>query len=245
VAKYAETKTELSGFSTFRPVRLLRFAAGAGVERYETSLARLPEEPAFTPLIEAAPGLGADPRYLHGYGSAAIDSRDGEGYSRHGTLLSATLHGYHEQNGGLYSFRRVDGHAEQYVPILHGNWVLYFGLHASTTSTSPGHIVPFFLMPDLGGNELRGFVNYRFRDRHSLLATVEYRWYAQEYLDAAIFYDAGKTVPDRSALDFTGLKSSVGAGIRIHGPQTTVLRFDVAHSREGLRFILAFSPVGG
>jgi hypothetical protein len=105
--------------------------------------------------------------------------------------------------------------------------------------------VPFFLLPDLGGSDLRGFDNYRFRNRHSMLLTAEYRWYAQEFLDGAIFYDAGKAVPRRGDLDFTGLKSSYGAGIRLHGPRTTALRIDVARSREGTRLIFAFSPVGG
>ena len=91
---------------------------------------------------------------------------------------------------------------------------------------------------------MRGYSSYRFRDRHSILFTAEYRWYAQEFVDGAIFYDAGKTVPDRSSLDFTGLKSSIGAGVRFHTPMSTVLRIELAHSREGLRLILAFSPVG-
>ena len=139
----------------------------------------------------------------------------------------------------------MDGVAEQFVPILHGNWVLFLGLRASTTSAGSGRTVPFFLMPTLGGgSDLRGYGTYRFRDRHSILLTAEYRWYAQEYVDAAIFYDAGKTVPDRSALDFTGLKSSFGAGVRFHTPLATVLRIELAHSREGLALILAFSPVG-
>jgi len=181
---------------------------------------------------------------VHSHASAAIDSRDGEGYSRRGTLLSATLHDYRQQNDGPYSFDRMDGAAEQYLPVLHGNWVLFLSLRASTTRTAAGHDVPFFLMPDLGGHDLRGFSNYRFRDRHSILMTAEYRWYAQENLDAAIFYDAGKTVPTRGALDFNGFKSSVGAGIRIHGAQTTALRLEVVRSREGLRLLLAFSPVG-
>jgi hypothetical protein len=51
-------------------------------------------------------------------------------------------------------------------------------------------------------------------------------------------------VPDRKSLDFDGLKSSIGAGIRFHTPQTTILRLEVTHSREGMRFIIAFSPVG-
>ncbi|MEP6918137.1 MAG: BamA/TamA family outer membrane protein, partial [Acidobacteriota bacterium] len=230
---------------TLRPQRLLRFEAGAAIERYQTDLPFVRSEQAFPPpLLEGLPGAGTDPRYLHSFGSAAIDSRDSPGYTRRGTLLQAALHEYDDRTGSQ-SFQRVDGLAEQYVPILQGNWVLYFGLRASTTSTSGDNAVPFFLMPDLGGADLRGFGNYRFRDRHSILATVEYRWYAQEYLDGAIFYDAGKTVPDRRSLDFSELKRSVGAGIRLHSPQSTALRLELARSREGLRFILAFSPVGG
>jgi hypothetical protein len=242
-AKYAETKTELSGYAAYKPARLLRLEAGAAIERYATDAPVVREEAAPTD-VQVLPGAGTDPRYLHSYTSGAIDSRDSPGYSRRGTLLKATLHDYHERTG-LYSFQRIDGAAEQYVPILRGNWVLYFGLRASTTSTAAGRSVPFFLMPDLGGHDLRGFANYRFRDRHSVLATAEYRWYVQEYVDGVVFYDAGKTVPDRRALDFSGLQSSVGAGIRLHGAQSTALRLEVARSREGLRLILSFSAAGG
>jgi hypothetical protein len=239
---YAETKTEVSAAALIRPVRPLRFTLGVGFERFDTEIAsgRDPDNPIFISM----PGAGADPRYVHGQASAAIDFRDGVGYSRHGTLVQAAFHDYRQQNSGPYSFQRVDGVAEQYVPILHGNWVLMFALRGSTTTADLGNQVPFFLLPDLGGHDLRGFANYRFRDRHSILATVEYRWYAQEFLDAAIFYDAGKAVPDRRSLDFDGLKSSIGGGIRFHTPQSTALRLEVTHSREGVRLIIAFSPVG-
>ena len=123
-------------------------------------------------------------------------------------------------------------------------WVVFLNLHVATTMTDSGHEVPFFLLPDLGGHDLRGFSDYRFRDRHAINWTAEYRWYALEFLDAAIFYDAGKVVPTRSSLDFEGLKSSIGGGIRLHSPRTTYLRVELAHGREGLRFIVAFSPVG-
>jgi hypothetical protein len=239
---YAETKTEVSGEAALAPVRFLRFGAGVAFERFETGISHQADS-GHLDIFDGLPGIGADPRYVHGRASAAIDSRDGPGYSRRGSLLQATFHDYRQQNDGPYSFQRVDGAAEQYVPILHGNWVLFLGLRASTTTNTAGHEVPFFLMPDLGGRYLRGFSNYRFRDRHSILITAEYRWYAQEYLDGAIFYDAGKVVPTRSALDVSGLKSSVGAGVRLHS-QTAAIRFEVAHSREGMRILLAFSPVG-
>jgi hypothetical protein len=239
--RYAETKSEVSAQARFKPSRLLRFGGGAGVEAYTTGAAH--EADPHLALF-AVPGNGADPTYLHTNASAAIDSRDGEGYSRHGTLLRATVHDYRDQDDGRFTFQRVDGDAEQYLPILHGNWVIFLAAHASTTSTAAGRAVPFFLLPDLGGHDLRGFGNYRFRDRHSIYVTAEYRWYAQEFLDAALFYDGGKVVPDRASLDFSHFRNSYGAGIRLHGLQTTALRIEIARSREGTRLLIAFSPVG-
>ena len=243
-ATYSETMTEVSAAAIMQPVPLLRFDAGVGIEKFETGISTDPAQAAAA-LFAGAPGVGADPRYVHSQASAAVDSRDSEGYTRRGTLLRATVHDYREQTSGPNSFQRVDGAAEQYVPILRGNWVLYLGLRGSTTTSGPRDTVPYFLMPDLGGHDLRGYDNYRFRNRHSLMLTAEYRWYAQEFLDGAIFYDAGKAVSRRTDLDFTRLKSSYGAGVRLHGPRATFLRLEVARSREGTRLIMAFSPVGG
>jgi outer membrane protein assembly factor BamA len=159
-------------------------------------------------------------------------------------LVSATYHDYRSDEGGAFSFNRLDGAAEQYLPILHGNSVFFAGLWISTTTADGGSQVPFFLLPDVGGHDLRGFKDYRFRNRHSIVWTAEYRWYAQEFLDAAIFYDAGKTVESRSDLDFKDLYSSIGAGVRLHTPLSTLVRFEVAHGREGLRILIGFSPVG-
>ena len=243
---FSETKSEISGRALFRPVSFVRLGGGVSFEDFETTPLILKDSSGEAPLdLIFVPGFGRDPRYVHSHVSAALDWRGGLGYSRSGSLLQATLHDYRQQNGNGLSFRRVDAGAEQYIPILHGNWVIYLGLRASTTTTSDDDVVPFFLLPQLGGNDLRGFPSYRFRDRHSLMFTAEYRWYVQEFVDMAIFYDAGKVAPERSQLDFDGLKSSVGAGIRFHGPQTTVVRLELARSREGWRLIFGFSPIGG
>ncbi len=242
---FSETKSEVSGRALFRPAWLVRIGAGTGYEDYETTHV-VPQDPVAARRLQLlfVPGSGTDPAYVRSFVTAAVDSRDGPGYSRRGSLLQGTVHDYRQQGGDGLSFRRLDASAEQYVPILHGNWVLFLGLRVSTTDTAAGNTVPFFLMPDLGGNDLRGFGNYRFRDRHSLLVTGEYRWYVQEYVDMAVFYDAGKVVPRLGDLDFEQLKSSVGAGIRFHGPQTTLMRLEIARSREGWRLIVGFSPAG-
>ncbi len=240
---YGEQKTELSAEAWLRPVRFLRFGAGTGLERFDTSFPTHATGPEESRLPSGLPGTAADPDYLHSFASAAIDSRAGQGYSRSGTRLEGTLHDYRQSNDGPYSFRRVDGTVQQLIPVLHGNWVIDLAVRASTTTTSAGETVPFFLLPDLGGaNMLRGFGNYRFRDRHSILFTGEYRWYAQEFLDVALFYDAGKVVPLRGDLDFDHLEKGYGIGLRFHTPRATVLRMELARSREGLSFIFAFSP---
>jgi hypothetical protein len=246
-ADYTETMSEVSGQALFRPVRLLRFGAGTAFEGFETGGTSSHGRSAVDELFSNAemPGILADPNYLHSFVSAAIDSRRSPGFSRSGTYLGVTFHDYRQQNTGPYSFRRTDATARQMIPILRGNWVIDLSLRASTTSTSAGEDVPFFLMPSLGGGSaLRGYGNYRFRGRNSLLFTGEYRWYAQEFVEMAVFYDAGKVAARRQDLDFSGMKSDVGIGIRFHGPTATFLRAEVARGSEGLRFILSFSPIG-
>lgn len=246
-ADFSETRTEISGQMELRPIRVIRLGGGAAYERYDTGPAqtnRASVEALFTPL--EMPGIGAGPEYVHTFVSAGIDSRPGLGYSRKGTLLQAALHDYRQQNDGPYSFQRVDAIARQLIPILRGNWVLDLSVRTSTTSVSDGNEVPFFLLPDLGGSgELRGYSAYRFRDRHSIIFTGEYRWYVQEFVDMAVFYDAGKVTPRRGDLGFDNLKSNVGIGLRFHTPQATLVRIEVARGNEGLRFIFGFSaPIG-
>ena len=76
-----------------------------------------------------------------------------------------------------------------------------------------------------------------------MLLTAQYRWYVQEYLDGVLFYEAGKVAPRVDDLSFDRLEKSYGIGLHLHTPNTTLLRLELAHSREGTRFIFGFSPV--
>jgi hemolysin activation/secretion protein len=104
-------------------------------------------------------------------------------------------------------------------------------------------LAPYFLLPSLGSGEtLRGFDVGRFRDRHSLLLTGEWRWMPnRSALDMALFVDAGKVAPRRSDLTLSGLKTDVGLGVRFHGATITAVRLEVARSREGWRAVVATS----
>jgi hypothetical protein len=239
---YDEQRTEISGQAVARPLPFIRLGGGAGWEKYGTDGGAILLFG--QPLLVWQPGLNADPQYLHAYGMGALDSRESPGYSRSGTLLQATVHGFGARDAAPYSFGRVDGVAQQLIPLMQGNIV--FDLSGRVWSASPGagDEVPFFLMPDLGGSTfLRGFRNYRFRDRNAMLLTAQYRWYVQEYVDGVLFCEAGKVAPRFGDLDLGDLEKSYGIGLHFHSPRTTVLRLELARSREGVRFIFGFSPI--
>ena len=111
------------------------------------------------------------------------------------------------------------------------------------TTLGDDDVVPYFLLSQLGGGKsLRAYHTGRIRDRHSLLASAEFRWIPSRLaLDMAFFYDAGKVARDRSALDFNNLLTDWGFGARFHGPTTTVLRIEMARGSEGWRLVFGTS----
>jgi outer membrane translocation and assembly module TamA len=127
----------------------------------------------------------------------------------------------------------LEGEVRQLIPLLRANWVLAFGALATVTDIDDGDVVPYFLLPSLGGGStLRGYPDFRFRDRHRLAMNAEVRWTPARFLDMAVFYDTGKVAARRADLDLDGLHDSVGIGLRVAGPKGYAFRVEVAHSRE-------------
>ena len=92
---------------------------------------------------------------------------------------------------------------------------------------------------------LRGYPNFRFRDRNRLLMTAELRWTPARFLDMAVFYDAGKVASRRQDLDFNDLRDSYGIGMRVIALKGYALGLEVhaaaksgAHPRQHGRVIL-------
>jgi outer membrane translocation and assembly module TamA len=113
-----------------------------------------------------------------------------------------------------------------------------------TSYTKSNQQIPFFLLPYAGsGSTMRGFMSHRFRDQNRIVGQVEWRIMANRFMDTAVFYDAGKVTARRADLDFSGLKSDYGIGVRFHGPFATPLRVEVARSPEGTRLVVAVQPI--
>jgi outer membrane protein assembly factor BamA len=192
-------------------------------------------EEVYTPAT--LPGLDAAVTYWHASGTAAADTRAAPDYARSGGYYGMTWHAYADTDDA-YSFRQVDYEAVQHLPIFRDAWVLSLRGRVETTYTADKESVPFFMLPSLGGGSpLRGFASWRFRDRNSLLLQAEWRVLVNNFLDTAVFCDAGKVTARTSDLDLGDLKSDCGIGFRLHGPLATPLRIELAKSNEGLALV--------
>jgi hypothetical protein len=233
-ASYAEATVEA------RPTRWTRLLGEVAYEDYTTKPGS-----GSTPSIDTIypPSLAPldDPAFLRTQATAAIDWRPSALYARKGGYYGVTVASYADRDK-TYSFSRMDGELIQHIPLLRETWVI--SLRGRVESVlDDDDAVPFFLLPQLGsGRTLRAYETGRFRDRHSILTTAEFRWIPNRTgLDLALFYDAGKVTARRSDLDFDSLKSDWGIGARFHGPTTTILRIEAARGSEGWRLVFSTS----
>ena len=239
---YALQIVDAGGSATVWPSRWFSIGAGASAMQIETSVGegRFPSiEAVFDP--STAPGLQSSPDYLHSNAIVAIDWRESPGYTRSGGYYAVTLNRYDDRSDGRFTFNQVEADLRQFIPVLNEHWVIAVRGLVSITDTTAGQEVPHFMLPRLGGSTtMRAYPDGRFRDRHAMLLSAEYRWIPGRVLDMALFVDAGKVAAERADLDFEDLRTSYGIGARFHAPAATVVRLEVAHGLEGYRLHFTF-----
>jgi hypothetical protein len=213
-----------------------KLTLGAGVEYQDisTSAGRtLPSiderfSPADTPGLELSAFT-----YINSSAAATFDWRRPLGYSGRGGVLRAQFDDFRERDNDQYSFQSLEGEVLQLIPILRANWVIALRGLATVTDIKDTGRVPHFLLPSLGGGTtVRGYPDFRFRDRNRLVMNAELRWTPARFVDMAVFYDTGKVAARRRDLDFEDLKESYGIGMRVIGLQGYAFRVEAARSRE-------------
>jgi hypothetical protein len=238
---YRLNDTDLLGYATFRAASWLSVSGRAGwihQPNLSTATGRNVTVPNTIDTFSevSAPGLRIQPSFLHADVSVAADWRDHPGHSTSGGLYRAAAASYSDRDAGTNSFRRYEVEASQFIPLFTRNWVLAVHAWEVFSDTSSGNVVPFYLLPSLGGqNTLRGYYDYRFHDNDMQSFNAESRWALFAHIDAAAFIDAGKVAPGAGDLDFKHLKKSYGAGLRVHNASSTLARLDIGHSTEGWR----------
>lgn len=180
------------------------------------------------------------PHYRHIEASLVVDTRDDAGYPTRGGLGRTAWIRVDESDGDTFSFQRYELEGARFMPLISTRAMLAVRGWLSLTDADAGRVVPFYLLPSLGGNNtVRAFHNYRFHDRHMAIVNAEVRVPLVTVLDATAFVDAGNVAGQVRSLNLD--RTSIGVGLRIHTKRTSWARLDVARSREGWRIIFTRS----
>lgn len=237
---------ELQGRVMLKPVPWFNTGVRLGkltnVELERGTDSRFPSiEERFSPLD--APGLTQPPDYTYTDLFATLDTRDQPGNARAGSFIGAQWRRYDDSDFNRFSFDAVNVDAQQFLPIFDKKRVIAVRLQLMTTTAPADHEVPFYMQPTIGGGDtLRSYGDFRFRDRNAMVMNLEYRWEAFSGLDMALFSDFGAVAPRFAELEFADLRGAYGIGLRFNTYKAVFLRFDVAAGgSEGIRTFLKFS----
>lgn len=241
---YALQMTDVSAHGTLKPLAKLRLGGTLGfvsptVDRGTDS--RVPSiEELFTDA--SAPGLLQQPDFLYRNLFARLDYRDQAGNPRSGGLFTATYTWYGDRGLDRFSFRQLDAEAAHFFPIFDKKRVIALRTRLVTTQTAAGQDVPFYFLPYIGGSRtVRGFEEFRFRDRNVFFMNVEYRWEVFSALDMALFVDAGDVGREWSDIEFGHLKKAYGVGFRFNTYKNVFLRLDIGTGGgEGIQYFFKF-----
>jgi hypothetical protein len=242
---YALRSSEVGAAGGVRPVSWLSFSAG--IDHLTPSIGSGGGVRSINQLFDPgqAPGLDVQPDFIRYALSADVNLREPRGNPRRGGQYRLAYQRFDDRDLSRYSFRRIELDLQQYVPLLRDRRVLAFRVLTSSSDADVGHEVPFYFQRTLGGpDDLRGFRQFRFRDRNVLLLQAEYRWEIFTAVDGAIFYDAGGVAPRFEDLSLGDLESDYGIGFRFGTRNGVFLRVEGAFgSSGGKHFILRFGHV--
>jgi hypothetical protein len=142
--------------------------------------------------------------------SFIFDSRNNNTYTTSGVEVTSNysfnkgIFGNNGYSGGIFSIEYTEYHALTKHLVL--AWDVY-------DNSLVGSQSPFYLMPELGSDELmRGYYNGRYRDRNYTAAQTELRYRIDDRFGIVGF--AGTGTVYHSTLDFNQLKPNYGGGVR-------------------------------
>jgi len=248
----------------FRPVPAVRLGGSAAAYLPDLGRGASPSVRSIEEVFTEAsvPGFSAEPTFgrYRGfveflYPAIADSGRIDESDSYRGAYQVA-LEAVRDHGSGRHDFQRWETEVQQRIPGFRPGQRLT--LHGFLASTNTGADVPFYMLYTLGGSgglkafrpdligtdgtraTLRGFRNYRFRDRDLVLMQAEYRIPVHRNVHITVFVDAGQVAPRTSEL-FTDLRTSTGFSLSYVRRGKTVGRMDVGFGGgEGVHVFWSF-----
>jgi hypothetical protein len=169
-----------------------------------------------------------------------IDTRNLKGATSSGVFFEAFGGGAPPQFG--FQYLRYGASITGFIDLWAGDRVLI--LHASHESVhGEDDEIPIADMPRLGGpRRHRGYDLGRFRDKHTALAFVEYRYPLHELASASLFFEMGSV--GRDYLEMAEPESwsfGGGGGITVHTKDTKLFGVQMAYG-EGFQVFVTSEP---
>jgi len=211
---------------------------GPGTDRRYPSIERL-----FTDAD--APGLLDQPDFVDATVFGEIDYRDVRGNPRSGGVHRLSFGVWDDVTLDAFDFKRFDMVLTQYAPLGRSRRHVLMGrLGTSYVNNETEERVPFYFLAYVGGiDTIRSFREFRFKDENALWMTAEYRWIPITWVSVAAFLDAGEVTPNWRDIDFRGMKTGYGVGLRVHSETQTFARIDVgAGGGEGWQVFVKLGP---
>jgi len=189
-----------------------------------------------------APGLAQQPHFVHDSVFAEVDSVDAHGFPRRGGFYRAAYSLWNDRTLEQYNFRRFDIVGSHFVSVAR-NDVIALRLGLTYANNAPGDRIPFYLLPYVGGGDtVRSFREFRFRDENAGLFNAEFRHKVHSMVYVAGFVDFGKVAHDWQDINPTNTRHAYGFGVRGGTDARTYLRLDIARGDEGTRVFLKLTP---
>jgi hypothetical protein len=248
----------------FRPAPAVR--VGGSVAAYLPDLGRgsHPSVPSIEEVFASAtiPGFGAEPTFGRYRGfveftnqSAVVVDPEDQSPGYRGSYQLA-LEAVRDHDTGRHNFHRWETEVQQRIPGFKPGQLLT--LHGFVAATNSGSDVPFYMLYTLGGSSglktfrpdllgsdrtratLRGFKNFRFRDRDLVLMQAEYRIPVHRYVHTSVFVDSGQVAPSTSQL-FDNLRTTTGFSVSYVRKGRSLGRVDVGFGGgEGVQLFWSF-----
>lgn len=163
-----------------------------------------------------------------------------------GYLLAAFGGRVHQMESGAMArdYWRYGAEAQHFLGIGVGPRSLMTRVHVESVTGDLNDVV-FNQLPALGGSALlRGYSSDRFRDRASVVGTVEYTWGLGQLFMASLFVDAGRVYPSLSDFTTKDMRLGYGGTLQFHGNRQFISGLTVASSLDGGVLVnLTFDPV--
>ncbi len=186
-----------------------------------------------------APGLTRQDRYAVVGGAATLDFRDHARVPARGTWVSTALwHATGLSASAAPDITRIVTEARFFHALPNRAHVVAVRGLMSSRAGRVATPSPFYLQPTLGGSQtMRGLASFQLRGDAVWTASLEYRWHAFKWVELVPFVDAGAVAARFGNLDDVRPEVTPGIGLRVRKDRRLFARLDLAHGRDGYRFV--------